>query len=61
MTDETFRRRLLAHLTRRVHDVDWPTRCTAGFGVALIAVVDAIRQGERPVEALREFVSQWIS
>ena len=59
MIDETLRRRLLKHLTQRVHDVDWRTRCTEAFGVALIAVVDAIRQGERPVEALREFISQW--
>ena len=60
MTDETLRRKLLKHLTQRVHDIDWRTRCTEAFGLALVATVDAIRQGDAPDIALREFISQWM-
>ena len=58
---ERLRNRILKRLMEILHDgrIPWPIRVTAECSTALEVVVDQIRHGENPAEALNAFVSQW--
>ena len=58
---EKLRNKILKRLMEILHDgrIPWTTRISLECSTALEAVVDQIRHGDNPADALNAFVSQW--